>query len=450
VTETVRAGPQRLRRDLFLHLTRASAVSMGVRVTGLVLVFLSHLLLSRALGASQYGQYMIGLGWAMVLVIPARMGLDNSVLRFATVYREEARAGDLRGLIAFSLCAIALVSASIVGAMTLAKAAAAEPLKSIGWLMISGIALMVPTLAILGWLSALVRTANRIFASQFYEQVMRPMLLIALVALAILSGRRMDAGAAMLLTSVAVLLSMGAITVHARRTFAGLPPERVRIDHRREWLSVSWPLFLMAVAQELLNQLDLIMLGLLSNASQAAHFAASSRLASLVVFGLMAIGTVSGPLIASAYNRRDMHELKRIAKLSARLSTMFAMIIAAFLVMFGKQALGLFGPGFVAGYPALLILLVGGLANSLTGAVGYLLIMTGSEKQAVRILAASLVISFLGNLILIPKMGAVGAAIASTLALTAWNIAMIIHVRRKLGIDATALGTIKAFAGKTV
>lgn len=431
---------------LALHLTRASAVSMAVRVTGLALAFLCHLVLSRGLGASQYGQYMIALGWAMVLVIPARMGLDNSVLRFATVYREESRAGDFRGLICFSLGAIALVAALIVAALLLAKAAAFGPLEPIAWALIAGLALLIPSSAVLGWLSALVRTANHIFASQFYEQVLRPLLLTGALIGAIMAGGRLSSGQAMLLTGLTVVIVAASLAIHARRVFAKMPSRRVSYEHRREWLAVSWPLFLMAVIQELLNQVDLILLGLLSDATQAAHFAASMRLASLVTFGLMAVGTVSGPLIASAYNRNDLGELARIARMSARFSTIFALAIAAVLVVLGEPALGLFGPGFDAAYPALLVLLTGGLVNSITGAVGYLLTMTGREKAALGILAGALAVSVVSNLLLIPQLGAVGAAIASTLGLACWNIGMAITMRRNLGIDATALGRARAGA----
>lgn len=430
-----------VQKDLLaLQLTRASAVSMTVRITGLAVAFLCHIVLSRALGAGQYGQYMIALGWAMVLAIPCRLGLDNSVLRFATIYREEGRAGEFRGLIRLSLGAMMLVATGIVATMLLAKMAEVRPLEPIAWTVIAGLALLIPASAILGWLSALVRTANRIVASQFYEQVLRPLVLTGAVVAAILAGWALDSGQAMLLTGVTVLIIMAGLALHARRVFAGLPRATPSFERRSEWLSVSWPLFLMAIVQELLNQVDLILLGMLSNATQAAHFAASMRLASLVTFGLMAIGTVSGPLIASAYHRNDLGELTRIAKLSARFATMFAALIAAFLYAIGKPALTLFGPGFEAAYPVLLVLLVGGLINSITGAVGYLLTMTGREKSALGSVVGALAVSVVSNLILIPRYGAMGAAIASTLGLASWNIAMTIQMRRGLGIDATALG----------
>jgi O-antigen/teichoic acid export membrane protein len=422
------------------HLTRASAVSMAVRVTGLALAFLSHLLLSRLLGAHQYGQYMIALGWAMVLVIPCRMGLDNSVLRFATVYREEGKNGDFAGLIVFSALVILLVASLIVGGMVVAKWAGAGPLEKIGWPLIAGIALLVPGLAMLGWLSALIRTANRIFASQFYEQVLRPTLLIAFLALAAATGVGTSAGQAMMLTGATVVIAMIGIGAHSWKIFAGMLTARAKLDNRREWLAVSWPLFLMAAVQELLNQLDLILLGVLSNATEAAHFAVAFRLASLVSFGLMAIGTVSGPLIASAYNRGDRGELSQIARLTARSATLFALLMSLFLAAVGRPALGLFGDGFEDAYPILLILIVGGLANSFTGTVGYFLIMTGSERSALHILTGGLIVSLVCNMILIPMLGALGAAIASTAALIGWNLGMAIYIRRKLGIDATAVG----------
>lgn len=425
---------------LFVHLSRASAVSMAVRITGLALAFLSHLVLSRSLGASQYGTYVIALGWAMVLAIPARLGLDNSALRFATIYREDGRGADFRGLVIFSLTLIAAMSLLMVGALLVAKAAGFKPLRPVDLGLLAGMAMVIPLTALIGWFSALVRTANRIFAAQFYEQALRPALLIGAIALLAVAGRRLDASLAMVATGITVGVAMLGIAIHARSAFAGLSHDRPSFEHRKQWLSVSWLLFLMAAVQELLNQIDVILLGILGNATQAAHFAAAWRLASLVPFGLVAIATVSAPLIASAYNRKDTIELARIARLNARFSTLFALGMAALLAALGKPALGLFGAGFAGAFPALLILLAGGCVNSFTGSVGYLMIMAGHQRAALYILFGALLVSVAANLLLIPRMGTVGAATASSLGLAIWNLLMAAYVRRQIGVDATAVG----------
>jgi O-antigen/teichoic acid export membrane protein len=413
---------------------------MAVRVTGLAVAFLAHVVLSRVLGASEYGHYVIALGWAMVLVLPARLGLDNSVLRFATVYREQGRMGDLRGLIFFSLAAIALTSLSIAATLLLARGVGLGPLRPISSTLLTGVALLIPFSALIGWLSSLVRTANRIFASQFYDQVLRPLLFIAAIGVVVLTGRRLDAGSAMVLTAATVGIAAVGLAIYTRAAFAGLSAARISFARRHEWLSVSWILFLTAAVQELLNQVDIILLGLVADATQAAHFAAAWRLASLVPFGLIAIATVSAPLIASAHSRGDLGELARIVRLNARFASLSALILALALGISGRFALTLFGPGFEAAYPTLLILLAGGLVNSFTGSVGYCLTLTGHQREALIILIAALVLSILLNLLLIPALGATGSAIASTAALSFWNLTMAVYVRRRIGVDATAIG----------
>jgi len=419
---------------------RGGITSMAVRVGGLGLAFLSQIILSRTLGANQYGSYIIALGWAMVLAMPARLGLDNSALRFATIYREEGRANDFLGLVIFSLVIIVLLSLTIGGTLLVAKAAGMGPLQPIPLLLLAAVASLVLGAALVGWFSTLIRTANRIFASQFYEQVLRPTLLILALTAFVAFGLKLGAAEAVFLTAITVAIATIGIAVHVWAVFSSLSHVAPSFEHRREWLSVSWVLFLIAAIQEVLNQIDVILLGILGNATQAAHFAAAWRLASLVPFGLVAVVTVSGPLIASAHYRGEMVELARIARFNARWSLLFAVAMAVILALVGRAALGLFGAGFSDAYAALMILLVGGLANSFTGSVAYLLMMTGHQRGALFIMIGALLVSIVANSLLIPRMGATGAAIASSLGTTIWNLAMAAYVRRKLGVDATALG----------
>lgn len=422
------------------YLLKGSAISMAVRVIGMIAALASHLILSRFLGAQEYGYYVISLGWAMVLVIPARMGLDNAALRFATVYRQEGRSGALLALILGSLAMIAGTSSVIALVLLGLKLARAPFLSGVEFSLLVWVAAMVFPLAILGWLSALIRTAHKIFSSQFYEQVLRPVLLIAALGLFLVAGFRLDAGKAMFLTVACTTAATIGIALQIGHIFKSLRGTAPDFGERRLWLSVSWVLLVMSIAQEIANQLEIILLGILADATAAAHFSAAWRLASLVPFGLVAIVTVSGPLIASAFRRADLEEMARIARLNARFSFGFALIMAILLAALGRIALGAFGPSFAQAYPALLILLVGGVVNAFTGSVGYFLLMTGHQVAALIILTVSLALGLALNVLLIPILGVTGSAIASTSCVSFWNVAMLVYVRRKIGIDASALG----------
>jgi O-antigen/teichoic acid export membrane protein len=221
---------------------------------------------------------------------------------------------------------------------------------------------------------------------------------------------------------------------------------RPSYDERRQWLAVSVPMLVLSVVQELMNQLDIILLGQLADSKQAALFAASWRLASLVPFALVGLATMAGPLIAAAYDRGSADELRRVSKVVARTGFAFALLGAAGLYLLGGLLLGWFGPGFEAGRNVLSILLLGGVVNAFTGVVAYYATLTGRERPALAIFAGALLVSIGLNLLLIPRLGAVGAAIASSSATAAWNVAMLVYVRRTIGIDASALALAPKFA----
>jgi O-antigen/teichoic acid export membrane protein len=250
---------------------------------------------------------------------------------------------------------------------------------------------------------------------------------------------RSPAGA-MMFTAIAAIGALALLLMHFRKVFAPARGESPDYTAWRQWFAVSLPLLIIGVTQELLNQLEVILLGWLADARSAGLFSAASRLVSLMPFALSALSMVSGPMIVSAYRRRDFAEVNRISVLAARLALAFAAVAGFVLVVAGRFLLGIFGSEFVQGYSALLILLIGSTVNAFTGVVVYLLTLTGREIDALVIFVGSLALSLLLNLILIPHLGVVGAAISSTSALCAWNVAMAVYVRRVLGVDATAVG----------
>jgi O-antigen/teichoic acid export membrane protein len=402
----------------------------------MALSYAANILISRSIGLHGYGQYVVALGWALVLVLPARIGFDNSSLRFVTVYLERNESGRLRGFIAAAALAVTAASVLMAGVML---AIGITTLNDSARETSAWAALLIPPIALLGVFSPMMRAAQKIFASQFYDQMLRPLFIIAGLALFAGMGRKPNAGGAMMLTTIAAAGALVFLLLQFRQVYG--PAIRAQADFGswRPWFALSIPLFVIGAMQELMNQMEIILLGGLADARQAGLFAASWRLASLTPFALIALTSVSGPMIASAWHRAATAELHQISKLVARLGLGFAAAMALVLVVGGRWLLGLFGPEFSVAYPVLLVLLAGGIVNAFTGIVGYLLTLTGRERPALVIFGGALVVSVGLNLLLIPLWGAVGAAIASTSALSAWNLAMLFYVRRTMGIDASAL-----------
>lgn len=411
-------------------------MSIAARVGGVVLAYAAHVLLSRLLGLHGYGIYVIALGWALVLTLPARMGFENSALRYSTIYLEEGRSGLLRGFV--EAAAAAVVVSSLVAALAMVLLAGRFSRELPFGALIWGAAAVLP-FALLSVASALIRTTRRIFASQFYDQLLRPGLLILLLGGAAILGSSLDAPDTLALTAIAATLSLVALLIHLRHVLAPALRAAADFSEWRAWFSLSLPLLVMGAMQELLNQLEIILLGSLAGPREAGLFSAAWRLASLAPFALVALSVASGPLVASAHHRRAWTELHAITRLSARLGLGFAALASVLLLVLGRPLLAIFGPEFPQAWPALAILLAGALVNAFTGIVGYLLTLTGRQAQALVIFGATVVVSLGLNLVLIPRFGIIGAAVASASAMCASNLAMLIYVRWTLGIDSSAI-----------
>ena len=70
----------------------------------------------------------------------------------------------------------------------------------------------------------------------------------------------------------------------------------------------------------------------------------------------------------------------------------------------------------------------------MSGSVAIILNMTGKEKVFRNIIFVALVINILLNLLLIPKFGIEGAAIASASSLIFWNLYSVYYVYKELGV----------------
>ena len=407
---------------------------MGIRVIGTLIALLSQLYLARLLGLVGYGRFAIALGWALLLVIVARRGLDEMAVRVATRYWEEGREQELAGLVRYSLTVMTRASLAILGLIVAVKLLLPGLSAKFSWPMAAGVAASVLPLAVLGFYSSLFLVSGRVVAAQSFEQIARPLVLIATLFTAHLLWRGPgSAEVAMFLTasSVAAVTLVAMLAWH-RGSPAGAS-NRGSAD-RAEWHSISSSFVILALCQEGLNQAGILLLGILGTNVEAAHFAAAWRYNSFLAFGLAAVGFVTGPRIASAHRRSDPKELTVIIRTSARFSLAFAAAGAVFLSAFGRQMLGWFGPGFDGAYPVLLVLLIGSLANASTGVVSYLLSLTGSHVLVAKIMAAALMICVALNILLIPRYGPIGAATAAAVTQVLWNIALLIWARRRTGV----------------
>jgi O-antigen/teichoic acid export membrane protein len=101
--------------------------------------------------------------------------------------------------------------------------------------------------------------------------------------------------------------------------------------------------------------------------------------------------------------------------------------------------MGLFGEEYVQAAHLLQILVVGQFINVITGSVGYLLNMSGHEKDMRNVVFFSGPLALGLGLFLTPIYGATGAAVATAIALASQNLIAVYMVKKRLGFNTLNL-----------
>ncbi len=419
-------------------IARGGAISFVMATATMALGFLTNVLLSRSLGISEFGLYSILLGWCMILAVPATAGMDFAILRFAPIYLEKGQRKPLRNLIKFALFfagAASALCALIVFSITIFFPNA---ISNIGL----GLALLMSALialtALMGIFAAVFRAWQKVFFYQFYDQLLRAVLIVTVLGCAIIYGWNVDAFAVFVLIVSCALLCLTLQVIHLSRLSVpdavnqNAQPPKVA---RRDWVMMALPALVAAAMQQVLVQSGLVILGAVSTPEQAGLFAATSRLSAFITFGLSATAAITAPLIVRAFAYGDTLGLQRIATINTQLALASAIPVFAIYVIFGMEILSIFGPNFVEAYVILLVLSGSAIFSSATGVCAALLLFSERQIIASKIMLAVVLAQVTVSIPLATNHGALGAAFGVFLGLILKNGLMSYLVYKHLNVN---------------
>ena len=435
-----------MRSGLFLRhggttatLIRGTVGSFLVKISAAGVAFAVEVILARALGAAQFGMYVYALTWTLVLALVARLGLDNGSVRFVSVYNARQEWGLLRGFRRRSW-RLVLAAAVVLGAVQAAVAWLLRAPLGLDQVRVFWVAcLLLPVVALNGVRQGTLRGLKRVVEADLPENVLRP-LLLALAVLVLYLGldRPLAAAQAMALHALAAAAALVVGSFWLFRTFPPAARAAAPSYDTGLWIRVALPLLAIAGMHLLLGQIDILMIGALLGPTSAGLYAAASRVALVVGLALQAVNSILGPMVADFHATGRHRQLQQAVTRVARGVLVFAVIAAALLVALGTPLLRLFGPEFTVALNPLYVLVAGQLVNALVGSVGLLMTMTGAQNRAAAIIGVATVLNIVLNAVLIPAFGLLGAAAATAASTAAWNLVMLVHVRRHLGINPTA------------
>jgi len=261
--------------------------------------------------------------------------------------------------------------------------------------------------------------------------ILQPSLQIVLLGLVLIFFRTKDG-----ITAVAVALFISTMFNTVLNLYflfrqvervATSEPEHYEV---REWLTFASFNFLTTIIDTVLDSIDTILLAAFGVTEVAiGQYGAAIRLGNFIAMPLLSINNVFAPTIAELHSKGELQKLESMFKLMTRWSVMFSLPIFLIMVLFAPYLLALPGPGFVAAWPLLVAFSIGSMINAGTGAVGYMLLMTGYQRLSFLNSLVAVVVNIVFGILLTPRYGAMGTAISTGLAICVLNFMRVLQVR---------------------
>jgi O-antigen/teichoic acid export membrane protein len=229
--------------------------------------------------------------------------------------------------------------------------------------------------------------------------------------------------------------------LHARAQGQKPLPAAPHHEISREFWRYTRPRSFAAVCQVALLRADVPLVAALRSPRDAAVYAAASRLLVFGQLGVQAVQQAIQPQLSRLLAQDDTRSTESVFRTAT--AWLMALGWPAYLVTASLAPLMLrllFGHRYVSGAHALTILALTMLIATACGPVDTLLLMAGRSWLSLANNAASLAVDVALNIVLIPRYGITGAAIAWSAALVVRNGLPWIQVRRSLGFSAASPG----------
>ena len=421
-----------------LHrVVRGGALSMIGIVTGALLSLVLLYVVTQALGSRGAGIFFGSVALFSIITTVACFGADTGFVRTISRFKALDRVGDLRRLLLVGFGPVAVISTLSAGAVVIWAPQLVRSLLDDGDAdavrNLRILALFLP-FASVGWIcTAAARGFGSMLPHVLIENLGKPLLRPALAMAAVAAGLGAGAIAIAWALPMALLLPV-AVWVLVRllhRTERSVPGGAIPAPTRalaREFWSFSLARGVASIFQVMITWLDILLVAQFLGPRQAGVYAVVSRLMLAGKLTLEAIRLAVAPEMSGLLARGDSAGAGRLYRMATVWTIIPSWPFYIMLFVFAPIVMGFFGPDFESGVVALRILSFAMLFDLGTGQVATVLLMGGKSSWNLANSIVSLALNVALNLILIPRMGIEGAAIAWSLSILFDNLVPLAQI----------------------
>ncbi|CDF81221.1 polysaccharide biosynthesis protein [Formosa agariphila KMM 3901] len=411
-----------------------SAITFVLKIFGMLLSYITVLIISRKYGASGAGVYTLTLNALISLSIIGALGLDMALLRFVGQYNKTKNGNDKIKNIYKYVFYLALPFSLLLSLLLyfFSETVAENLFKNdiyVQVLRIGAVALPFLTVSIVN--IEFIRGLKKLQISEYLRSVNRPLFIIIFLLALSYSDNVVNAIYALI---GAIILSMILSFIPIIKFF-NKKKESVDVYKSevktKDLLKTTFPMMIVLVITSLLGTSSAFFLETYGTSEEVGIFNICFKVAQLISIVLVVVNTISAPKFAELYWNNKRVELQKLLFQSSKLIFIFGSILSVVIILFSGYILSFFGEEFLQGKQILAILVLGLLISSFCGSAGIFMGMTGSEKALRNIISVVFVCTLLCLYKFVPLYGLLGAAIISACSPIILNMSCAFYVYKK-------------------
>lgn len=405
--------------------------SLGA-LSATLLQFVAGVIVIRIVEPAEFGLISLSYIISNILVTIAVFGFNNGVPHFLAKYRN----GGYEGILGQVAGAALVVSFSCsVLFLVLQYGAAGVFASSLGKpgmrLVLEAFAFMVPPLTAMTVFSAIFRGLENSKAKVLFQDLLlNSTRVLLLLPVAVVVG--LGYTEVLYIYVISVWVAFGAYFVYTYQNLIKPFSLSFKAPVAKEIVVFSLPLLGVGLMGQLMMWAGTLMLGILSDSEEVGLFNASLRLANTIPIPLMALVFMYLPLATRIISAGDRNELGKLFVSTTKWAFLLTLPLLLFFLLDAEfVVVGLFGHEYAETANVLRVLALGFSIHTFLGPNGTTLVSWGDTKPVFRGTALSATTAVILCFALIPRYGALGAAVAVAFALTLSNLylSVILYMR---------------------
>ncbi|GAA3172009.1 hypothetical protein GCM10010531_26800 [Blastococcus jejuensis] len=402
---------------------------------------------TRALSKDDAGIFFTLTSLFLLAETLACLGTGTGLVYFTARLRSLGRPELVRGFQRVGMLPVLMLSLAVAAGMALAASALAGVVGDSSADVRTAVlvmAVLLPVAALSDTVLAATRGHAAMRPTVVLDKVGRPLVQLALVAMALVSGSvAVVAGAWVLPWLVTAVLAGRWLSRLQRQLPASA--QSSRRTWREFWL-FTWPRAVNSLAQIALQRLDIVLITVLIGPAEAAVYTAATRFLVVGQLSSTAVSSAAQPRLAGLLAVDDRASAGAVYRSATAWIVLLTWPVYLLCAVFADAVLSLFGAGYDAGRTVVLVLAGAMLVATACGMVDMLLNMAGRTTMTLvnSVVAVAVMVGL--DLVLIPSLGILGAAIGWGAAILVNNLLPLAQLMYLLRLHPFGRSTLTAAA----